>query len=342
MKQKPVMESDWIKAFSERLGPLPARILRGIGDDVACFPSPGSGNLLWTTDSQREGVHFRWEWMTPRDSGYRLLVVNLSDIYVKGGSPVAALVALGVPEGFPEETLFSFYDGLGEACRRFDCPVVGGDISRSTGQFDAVLSLLARSPEGCFPARERLVPGDWLYLLGRPGIARAGYGAFLSGLSGRGDLAECVSAFRRPRIYPWFAGLVTSESGLVATMDTSDGLGQAVFAMADQSGVSVILEPPENWLDHLEVPARILGEDPFSMAWEGGEDYDVLLAVRPGMGNDAAVARIEQQIREEPDRLIRLGEVVARESGAEMASVTIQGQNRRPVRLERTGFDHTR
>ncbi|WP_053765073.1 thiamine-phosphate kinase [Leptospirillum ferriphilum] len=335
------MESDWIKKFSGILGPMPPRVLRGIGDDVACLVSPATDNLLWTTDSQREGVHFLWDWMTPREVGSRLLVVNLSDVYVKGGTPVSALVALGIPKNFPEERIFSFYEGLADACRRFDCPVVGGDISRATGGFDAVLSLLARSPAGRFPGRDGLLPGDMLYLLGRPGLAKAGYSALLSGLSDHHAMAESVSAFCRPRTYPWFSELVNAEDQVVATMDTSDGLGQAIFAMADQSGVSVRLDPPENWLDHLQRPSSLLGQDPFGMAWDGGEDYDILFAVRPGVGGDA-ISRIQEQIRGEPEKLIPLGEVVVRHAGDQTPSVTMTGKNRRQVRLERTGFDHTR
>ena len=335
------MESDWIKEFSRRLGPLPKGVLRGIGDDVACLVSPQAGNLLWTTDSQREGVHFRWDWMTPQEVGFRLFVVNLSDVYVKGGTPVSALVALGVPENFPEEKIFSFYEGLAEASRRFECPVVGGDISRTMGGFDAVLSLLAQSPEGCFPGRDGLRPGDTLYLLGRPGLAKAGYSALLSGLSRRREMAESVSAFCRPRTYPWFSGVVNTEAEVVATMDTSDGLGQALFAMSDQSGVSVRLDPPENWLDHLQAPSSLLEMDPFGMAWEGGEDYDILFAIRSGSGGEA-ISRIQERIRGGPEQLIRLGKVVARKSGVEKSSVTMAGKNRRSVRLERTGFDHTR
>lgn len=335
------MESDWIKKFSGTLGPLPARVLRGIGDDVACLVSPKTDNLLWTTDSQREGVHFCWDWLTPQEVGSRLLAVNLSDVYVKGGTPVSALVALGIPKNFPEERIFSFYEGLAEACRRFDCPVVGGDISRTTGGFDAVLSLLARSPVGRFPGRDCLLPGDTLYLLGRPGLSKAGYSALLSGLSAHQAMAESVSAFCRPRIYPWFSEIVREEAQVVATMDTSDGLGQAVFAMSDQSGVSVRLDPPENWLDHLQLPASLLGQEPFGMAWEGGEDYDILFAVRPDVGG-GAIPRIQEQIRGEPEKLIRLGEVVARNAGDHTPTVTMTGENRRRVRLERTGFDHTR
>uniref|UniRef100_A0A7C3QXF1 Thiamine-monophosphate kinase n=1 Tax=Leptospirillum ferriphilum TaxID=178606 RepID=A0A7C3QXF1_9BACT len=334
------MESDWIRAFAARLGPAPSHVLRGIGDDVACLSSTGPLNLLWTTDSQREGIHFRWEWMTPQEVGYRLLAVNLSDIFAKGGTPFAALVALGVPPHFPEESLFAFYDGLGEASRHFSCPVVGGDISRSAGGFDAVMSLLATSVSGRFPGRDQLEPGDTLYLLGHPGMARAGYMALNSGQSDKSDLQECVSVFKRPGPFPWLAGLISSETAIIATMDTSDGLGQAIFALADQSGVSVCLDPPDGWLEHLRIPSEILGTDPFRMAWEGGEDYDVLLGIRSS-SDEAVTEKIEEKIREGRDRLIRLGTVVDQKSADGGAAVTIIGKDRGERTLERTGFDHT-
>lgn len=334
------MESDWVRAFATRLGPVPPHVLRGIGDDVACLSSPGPLNLLWTTDSQREGIHFRWEWMSPEEVGYRLLAVNLSDIFAKGGTPFAALVALGVPPHFPEESLFAFYDGLGEASRHFFCPVVGGDISRSAGGFDAVMSLLATSISGRFPGRDRLEPGDTLYLLGHPGMARAGYMALQSGQADKSGLQECISVFKKPVPFPWLAGLISSETSIISTMDTSDGLGQAVFAMADQSGVSVSLDPTDGWLDHLRIPSEILGTDPFRMAWEGGEDYDVLLGIR-SYSDEAITGKIEEKIRDGRDRLIRLGKVIDRKSADGGATVTIIGKDRGEKTLERTGFDHT-
>lgn len=72
-------------------------VVRGIGDDCAVVRASPGMELLLTTDSQEEGVHFRSQWSTPQDIGWRCLAVNVSDIAAMGGSPLGALVALCVP-----------------------------------------------------------------------------------------------------------------------------------------------------------------------------------------------------------------------------------------------------
>lgn len=334
------MEADWIRGFQDRLGQPPSYVLRGIGDDAACLLSPSGGSLLWTTDTQRENVHFRWEWMSPQDVGYRLFISNLSDILVKGGTPYAALVALGVPAGFSEARLMSFYDGLSLVSQQFDCPVVGGDVARSVDGFNAVLSLLGKASPGKFPGRELLSPGDSLYVVGRPGLARMGYLACLEGRSSEPALSQAVEAFRRPRTFSWMPELIGGMDRLSATMDTSDGLGQAVFELATQSDVSICLDPPSDWLSHLDRSRETLGQDPFALAWQGGEDYDLLLGVNRE-GEDAFVRRIGHFLERTPDRLIRLG-TVKPQSEAGNGMVLIKKQDGSFQQLERVGFDHTR
>jgi thiamine-monophosphate kinase len=71
-----------------------AQVIRGMGDDCAVLrPSPGR-ELLLTTDTQEENVHFRREWATPEDIGWRCLAVNVSDIAAMAGHPLGAVVAL--------------------------------------------------------------------------------------------------------------------------------------------------------------------------------------------------------------------------------------------------------
>ncbi len=68
----------------------------GLGDD-AVVGQRHDGALLWTTDTLVAGVHFLPERTDWRNTGWKALAVNLSDIAAMGGRPDLALVTLMLP-----------------------------------------------------------------------------------------------------------------------------------------------------------------------------------------------------------------------------------------------------
>src|SRR5262245_38463802 len=77
-------------------------------------------------DALVEGVHFRLDWITWRDLGFRAAAVNLSDLAAAGAEPAGLLVALGAPGDTRVEDVLELYEGLVEP----GVPVVGGDTTR--------------------------------------------------------------------------------------------------------------------------------------------------------------------------------------------------------------------
>ena len=52
----------------------------GIGDDAAMLDVPRGEQLVVSVDSAVENEHFRREWLTPREIGYRAVTAALSDL----------------------------------------------------------------------------------------------------------------------------------------------------------------------------------------------------------------------------------------------------------------------
>src|SRR5205085_456216 len=81
-------------------------------------PAIASGVLV-------EAVHFRLDWLTWRELGFRAAAVNLSDLAASGAEPQALVVTFAAPAGTEVDDVLALYEGLAEA----GVPVVGGDTS---------------------------------------------------------------------------------------------------------------------------------------------------------------------------------------------------------------------
>ncbi len=328
------MEADLIRELSLILAGIPSTgVLAGIGDDAALLSPPPGRNLLVTTDSQRENVHFRWEWTDPESVGYRLVAVNVSDIASKGGAPWTGVIAVGLPADYDPEVLRGVYRGIAEACRTYKFSLVGGDLSRDPGRWNFVMTLLGTAPGGVFPPRSGLSEGDALYLLGRPGRARAGFLSLAKGVTSEA-LGPARLAFRRPRALLAEGQALALRPEVVATIDSSDGLERSLSELSMASGLSIrvdslpVTEEIRDW-------SRLLGEDPETLVWTGGEDYDILLGVRKE-GEEAFLDWARTVLLKGSEEGLHY---VGRAQKAPRPAVMFSGEATK--RVKGRGFDHT-
>src|SRR2546425_4432994 len=96
-------------------------LARNIGDDAAQL----GGRLVVTQDALVEGVHFRLDWISWRELGFRAAAVNLSDLAASGADPEALAVTLAAPGETALDDVLELYAGLAET----GVPVVGGDTT---------------------------------------------------------------------------------------------------------------------------------------------------------------------------------------------------------------------
>src|SRR5690606_26375917 len=99
-----------------------------IGDDTAPVPS-GAGTLVVSTDASVDEVHFRRDWLTPEEIGWRATTSALSDLAAAGAAPAGVTIALTLPADFPEADLLALMRGVGDCATRAGCTVLGGDLT---------------------------------------------------------------------------------------------------------------------------------------------------------------------------------------------------------------------
>src|ERR671915_1033148 len=86
-------------------------LVEAIEDDAAEL----AGGLVVTQDALVEGVHFRLDWLSWRDLGFRAAAVNLSDLAASGAEPSGLIVSLGAPGHTRIEDILELYEGIPEA-----------------------------------------------------------------------------------------------------------------------------------------------------------------------------------------------------------------------------------
>jgi thiamine-monophosphate kinase len=279
-------EFDRIRAIAERLGSR-AGVL---GDDCALIEI-GETFLALSTDVSVEGVHFRREWLSLEEIGWRATAAALSDLAAAGASAVGVLAALTVPAAEPAATFSALMDGAGNAVASVGGVVLGGDLSRGP-LLSLAMTVVGRTT---LPAhRHGARPGDSLWVTGALGGARA---ALLAWQNGRrpAEGARARFAHPEPRLDQ---GAWLVAQGARAMLDLSDGLAADAGHLAAASGVSVRIDLNRVPADPAGLEeAERSGESPGTFAARGGEDYELLVAMPAEFTGTGAVG------------LTRIGEV---------------------------------
>jgi thiamine-monophosphate kinase len=300
----------------------------GIGDDAAVLVA-SQGSLVWTVDAQVEGTHFRLDWMTWEDVGWRSVMAAASDLAAMAAEPLAALASLALGPDVDDAALASLARGQAAASRAVGLPIVGGNLARGR-ETSLTTTVLGRADAPVL--RDGARPGDGVWLAGPLGLAAAGLRLLVRGAPVPVDSrasATCLAAFRRPlaRIGAG-RGLARRAS---AAIDVSDGLAGDASHVARASGVRVVIEEaalrahvvgPE-----LTAVADALGLAPLELTLRGGEDYAVL-AFAPA---DVDLAT---------SGFVRIGRVEAAPLEGPGVALETQDEPRALIPLEATGFDH--
>jgi thiamine-monophosphate kinase len=255
-------------------------LTKGIGDDAALWQPSRSHRSAISSDMLVEGVHFTRDAMSLEDAGWRAMAANASDLAATGARPVLATVALGLPPSIGMSEVLELYGGLAACAADAGLAIVGGDLSRS----DALtISIAVVGEVRASNAKSRAGgrPGDVLAVTGALGAARAGLELTrLPCFIGSELEAAALRAFRRPQARVAEGRFLAASRNVDAMMDCSDGLSTDLGRLCVASGCGALLESVP-----VAEPAQALAaarnEDPQRYALAGGEDFELLVAVRP-------------------------------------------------------------
>jgi thiamine-monophosphate kinase len=302
----PGKEFKFIRRLIRRFGQLAS----GIGDDAALIHVPRDNMIAISTDTSVENVHFRRDWLTLDEIGYRSTTAALSDLAATGATGVGMLIALSTP---PEsrENLDALSDGIARAAAAAGVRIYGGDTTRAP-----ILSLTITVFGNTRDAlrRDAARAGHHVYVTG----ALGGPGAAVRALTEESDMLlawrdRLANPHARIREARWAAG-----RGARAAIDISDGLLADAAHVAAASNVRINID--------LDRVPTVAGVDSVSAA-RSGEEYELLLTSAIPIDGDAFRSRFG----------IALTEIGTVSDGEPGIRVTADGSL---LELDPVGYDH--
>jgi thiamine-monophosphate kinase len=263
--------------------PRSASLVVGIGDDAAAWRPSRSNLSVITTDALVDGVHFLRDRMDASAIGERAMASNISDIAAMGARPRLATIALGFPADVDETWIVACYRGMAAVCARFGATIAGGDIVRAPAITLAITVVGEVSPTH-MKRRDGGRPGDVLAVTGALGASRAGLELTLRpelrAEVEPGESALALAAFERPQPRVREGRWLAASRYVHAMMDLSDGLSTDAPRLARASGCGLTLDEVPVHLAAAAV-AETANADPIAYARDGGEDFELLVAIAP-------------------------------------------------------------
>ncbi len=262
----------------------------GIGDDSAVVSF--KNKALLTTDLMIEGVHFDLSYTSFYHLGFKIVSVNVSDIYAMGGEFKAFLLSLGMPQFTSDENLSELYEGVEDALEYYGGFLIGGDISRSE---KFILSGFAVGESEKPVLRKGAESGDVIFISYPTGLSAAALN-FLRTLSEvereeirkvrdfkefdrySNKFGEKFSEILERHLMPKARNPKKFKKLAKAMMDISDGLLIDLYRLCEESGVGA-----EIFVEKLPIYspvqriAKYLGMDFYDFILAGGEDYELLV-----------------------------------------------------------------
>ena len=259
-------EFDYIDKYFR---PLTNKFALNLKNDAAIFTYKSSFDLIISTDSLAEGIHFFGN-EDPADIAKKCLRVNLSDMAAMGARPIFYNLSLSVPKIKASQFIPKFAKGLKDDQEIFDIKLIGGDLISSLKHINITITIFGKTLNGKSIPRDGAKIGDCLYVSGVLGLSKIGLDNFNSNFKEFQE-AKRKYLFPQPRI-----DLGISLKNIANSMiEISHGLIQDSTHLAKNSNLTVELNLSKIPLPNIK---QLDKEIILNSALYGGDDYELLFS----------------------------------------------------------------
>ncbi len=319
----PHSEFDIIKRyFANRQGGFDNGVVIGIGDDAAVLDVSSGKQLVVSTDTSVQRVHFPQR-ATASQIGYRALAVALSDLAAMGATPSHVMLNLSLPDD-DLKWIEQFSDSFFELANYYRMKLIGGDMVK--GPLSISVTVFGLVEPDALLTRSGAKAGDGVYVTGTLGDAGVGLQNEKNNVLYESHAnRHFKNRFYRPQ--PRVDIALELKSLATSAIDISDGLIADLSHVLEASNVGSEIE-----VHTIPISAHYRGLLPkigWDYALSHGDDYELCFT---------AALECQPQI----DDLSKRSGVPIRRIGTitEQPKLRLIGDDGNPFSGARSGYSH--
>lgn len=297
-----------------------------LGDDASAFDINHERVVVVTTDmlvgktDVPPQMNF---WQAAR----KAVVMNISDLAAKGVKPIGVLTAIGCPNDLTKKDIEQIGKGLNDGAREYGAYVIGGDTNEAS---DLIISCTAFGVcrKNLFMGRSGAKPGDLIATTGFFGKSMSGLKILLNNFSLPPEIGKAlVDAVFMPYARVTEGLVLAKTRAVTASIDSSDGLAWSLHELSKASKVGFLIDTLPI-AQEVKKFAEIHDLDPIELALYGGEEYELVITVKPKLWK-----KVEEAMKHVETQITKIGLVTKK---LDLIFETMD----KPIYIEARGWEH--
>ena len=210
--------------------------------------------------------------------GVKSVIMNVSDLIVKGVVPRGMVVSLGIPGDMFLEKFDSLIQGIGQTAEKYGIRYLGGDLNEAD---DVIVDIMMIGfHEETLVPRKGIKPGNIVAITGEFGFTTSGLHLVLNGLEKEADkkYERCLDAVLKPTLNYDAILFTARKNGVVASIDSSDGLASSLMDLMDVNDHGFLIDSlkPNPLLEEFSLDYQVPIQD---LLFNGGEEYHAVFII---------------------------------------------------------------
>ncbi len=305
-------------------------------DDSFFFEFKGKkfdGNIIFNSDMLVSTTDVP-SLMSSYQIGKKSVLMNISDLLVKGVKPRGIIISFGLPKELKKTEFVDVLNGVIDSCMKFDMDYIGGDLNETKELIINPTVFGFKKPSSII-YRKGIKVGDILIANNKFGLTGVGFDILINK---KGDLHDfpkykrSIMSILKPELTGIEAFILSERNLATSSIDSSDGLSKSLEdLMLSNPNIGFELDFNENLIDKEAVQYS----NEFNVSLEelvlnGGEEFIHIFTLDPKDLNKA-----QNEIQSKNGHLFRIGKIISEEN-----IFIIKESERKEIKSH--GFEHFR